>query len=1067
MSDKPQVEHFSPSNSIEKQLQLSAVYSVEEQKDVSHELFNDKPDFSRAAVTKYFATRLSTLLDLPLYHTDSKWYQVINPIPGLREMTASDVNFYCMGFFAWALDSMDFFCVSVAAPDIALTLGVSVTDITWGVTLVLMLRSVGAVIFGLASDYFGRKWSYIIILLCFIAVEIGTGFVQTYSQFLGVRALFGILMGSMYPVAMVTALEGQPTRARSVLSGLFLPGYSFGYILAMVFYRAFANTYKPGEGWRALFWFSAGLSVILIAWRLCFPESPDFIAMQEKKKQYNADIEKGKGLLKKFDYSVFTTLKTEWLMFTYLVLLYAGWNFTTHGSQDLYVTLLTKQFNVDLNQKTIIIVVSNLGGIIGGIIMGSLSELFGRRLTVIICMVWCGAWLYPSFFNADVNWWAYVFLTAGVMGSWGVGPIHLLELVNSTHRTLLAGLAYQLGNLVSSASATIEARLGERFPINGGINGAYDYGKVMCIFCGCVFAYMIICIFFGPERFHKELRLRDEIIGRDEESELGVETSGSESLQHRMSDKPQVEQFSPTNSIEKQPQTAEVYSVEKKRDVTHVLFNDKPDFSREAVSEYFGTRLSTLLDLPVYHTDRRWYEVINPIPGLKEMTASDWNFYAMGYFAWALDALDFFCVSVAVPDIAQTLGVSVTDVSWGVTLVLMLRSVGAIIFGIASDYLGRKWSYIIISFCFIAVEIGTGFVQTYSQFLGVRSLFGILMGSMYPVAMVTALEGQPTRARSVLSGIFLPGYSFGYILAMVFYRAFANTYKPGEGWRSLFWFSGGLSVLLIIWRLCFPESPDYVAMKEKKKQYNSEVEKGKGFLQKFDYSVFTTLKTEWLMFTYLVLLYAGWNFTTHGSQDLYVTLLTKQFHVGLNQKTIIIVVSNIGGIIGGTIMGSMSELFGRRLTVIICMIWCGAWLYPSFFNADVNWWAYVLLNAGVMGSWGVGPIHLLELVNSTHRTLLAGLAYQLGNLISSASITIEAKLGEKFPINGGLNGMYDYGKVMCIFSGGVFVYMMVCIFFGPERFHKELRLRDEIIGRDEESDLAVETSGSESSKRKA
>ncbi|EGW31768.1 uncharacterized protein SPAPADRAFT_62363 [Spathaspora passalidarum NRRL Y-27907] len=533
MSEKPQVEYLSPTNSISKHQQETDVYSIAP-KDIDHQLFNDKPDFSRAAITKYFATRLSTLLDLPLYHTDRKWYQVINPIPGLKEMTGSDWNFYFMGFFAWALDSMDFFCVSVAAPEIASSLGVSVTDITWGVTLVLMLRSVGAIIFGLAADYFGRKWTYILILVLFIVVEIGTGFVQTYQQFLGVRAVFGVLMGSMYPVAMVTALEGQPTRARSVLSGLFLPGYSFGYILAMVFYRAFAGTYKPGEGWRSLFWFSGGLSLLLIAWRICFPESPDFIAMKNKKKQYNAEVEK-KGFLSKIDYSVLTTLKTEWLMFTYLVLLYAGWNFTTHGSQDLYVTLLTKQFNVDLNLKTVIIVVSNLGGIIGGIIMGSVSELLGRRLTVIICMLWCGAWLYPSFFHADTNWWAYVLLTGGVMASWGVGPIHLLELVNSTHRALLSGLAYQLGNLVSSASATIEARIGERFPIEGGAPGTYDYGKVMCIFSGCVFAYMIICIFFGPERFHKELRLRDEVIRTaDEESELGIETSGSESSIRRV-----------------------------------------------------------------------------------------------------------------------------------------------------------------------------------------------------------------------------------------------------------------------------------------------------------------------------------------------------------------------------------------------------------------------------------------------------------------------------------------------------------------------------------------------------
>lgn len=469
------------------------------------------------------------------------------------------------------------------------------------------------------------------------------------------------------------------------------------------------------------------------------------------------------------------------------------------------------------------------------------------------------------------------------------------------------------------------------------------------------------------------------------------------------------------------------------------LFNDKPDLSAKGVSKYLSTRLPTLLDIPWRHTDEKWYNVINPIPALKEMTWMQWNFYLCGYCGWAIDAMDFFCVSVAVPEIAVTLGVSVTDITWGMTLVLMFRSIGAVIFGIASDRYGRKWTFIVLCALFVVVEIGTGLVQTYHQFLGVRALFGILMGSMLPVTMVTSLEVQPVVARSVLSGFFLPGYSFGYILAMVFYRAFSGTFREGEGWRSLFWFSGGLSVLLVVWRLLLPESPVFLKMKAKKKRFN---EKNKVKHKYIDTSVFQTLKTEWLLFIYLVLLYSGWNFTTHGAQDLYVTMITNQFGVGLDLKTIIVVVSNIGGMVGGIVMGSLSELLGRRLTVIICMVWCCAFVYPSFYNADKNWWAYVMLNVGVMGAWGIGPIYLLEMVNKANRTLLASLAYQLGNLVSSASATIEARLGEEFPLEGFENGVYDYGKVMCIFSAAVSIYMIICIFLGPERFHANMHVID-------------------------
>lgn len=507
MKDKVEVEHISPYTSLSNQL-------VHE--DDHHELFNEKPDLSPAAIKNYFATRIPNMLDLPLYHQEKKWYQILNPVTGLKEMSALDWHFYFLGFLAWSLDAMDFFCVSVSAPEIAATLGVSVTDITWGVTLVLMLRSVGAIIFGIAADRFGRKWCYIAVCGLFIPVEIGTGFVQTYKQFLGVRAIFGILMGAMYPIAMVTAIEGQPTMARSALSGLFIPGYCFGYILAMVFYRAFAGTYKEGEGWRSLFWFSAGLSVLLCTWRSLIPESPDFVATREKKRRYNEANKPRFGFI---DKSVLQTLKTEWLLFIYLVLLYSGFNFTTHGAQDLYVTMLTKQFNVGLNKKTVIVVVSNIGGMIGGSLMGNASELFGRRLTVVICMLFSGAFLYPSFFNADQNWWAYVFLNAGIIGAWGISSVYLVEVVNKANRTLISGLVYQLGNLVSSASATIEARLGERFPLEGFSDDMYDYGKVMCIFCGAVFSYMVICITLGPEKFHNNMDVSNKERARIEESD--------------------------------------------------------------------------------------------------------------------------------------------------------------------------------------------------------------------------------------------------------------------------------------------------------------------------------------------------------------------------------------------------------------------------------------------------------------------------------------------------------------------------------------------------------------------
>jgi SHS family lactate transporter-like MFS transporter len=405
-----------------------------------------KPDLSTRSIVDYFRTRPTTLFEIPVLKSETSLLKTLNPIPGLSEMTLTNWSFYGLGFFAWTVDSLDFFCVSAAASEMAHTLQVDITEITWGVTLVLMLRSVGAFIFGILSDAYGRKWPFIACCVIFIILEIGTGFVQTYTQFLAVRALFGIAMGGMYGNAAATALEDQPERARSVLSGLFLPGYNFGYLLAVVFFRAFESTYKGDQGWGALLWFSAGLPVILIFWRLCHGESVAFLKLQEKRELEAKNNLEPKNMLKKVKERILPVFRTEWLMFIYLVVLMSVYNFMSHGSQDLYPTLLVKQHNVGPDKKTVLMVIVNLGAMAGGVFFGQLTELMGRRLTIIICCIMGGAFIYPSFFSDDLPTMTggYFFLCFATMGAWGVAPLHLMELVNKEHRVFLSGIGMSL-----------------------------------------------------------------------------------------------------------------------------------------------------------------------------------------------------------------------------------------------------------------------------------------------------------------------------------------------------------------------------------------------------------------------------------------------------------------------------------------------------------------------------------------------------------------------------------------------------------------------------------------------
>src|SRR5947199_3404311 len=125
----------------------------------------------------------------------------------------------------------------------------------------------------------------------------------------------------------------------------------------------------------------------------------------------------------------------------------------------------------------------------------------------------------------------------------------------------------------------------------------------------------------------------------------------------------------------------------------------------------------------------------------------------VAFCGWTWDAFDYFTVPLTIGNLARTFGKSNTEITWGITLVLMFRPLGAVIFGIVGDRYGRKWPFIVNNILFIALELATAFCKTYPQLLAVRSLFGLAMGGLYGNAAATALEECPLKARGIISGL--------------------------------------------------------------------------------------------------------------------------------------------------------------------------------------------------------------------------------------------------------------------------------------------------------------------------
>src|SRR5271170_5694307 len=281
--------------------------------------------------------------------------------------------------------------------------------------------------------------------------------------------------------------------------------------------------------------------------------------------------------------------------------------------------------------------------------------------------------------------------------------------------------------------------------------------------------------------------------------------------------------------------------------------------------------------------------------------ANSRNALIAGFLGWTLDAFDFFILTYVLTQIAAEFHKSVAEMTLTITASLVMRPVGAILFGLMADRYGRRIPLIVDVLFYSVVEVLSGFAPSYRVFLILRLLYGIGMGGEWGVGASLAMESVPVKWRGILSGVLQEGYALGNLLAaLAFWTVF-----PHWGWRPMF-FIGGLPALLTL----------FIRAKVKE----SEAWKAQAAARKSWGEYFRAVTSIWKRFAYLVVLIAIMNFMSHGTQDLYPTLLQKQHHFSTRATAIVSVISMIGAIVGGILVGLFSDRFGRRRAMTIAAL---------------------------------------------------------------------------------------------------------------------------------------------------
>lgn len=396
---------------------------------------------------------------------------------------------------------------------------------------------------------------------------------------------------------------------------------------------------------------------------------------------------------------------------------------------------------------------------------------------------------------------------------------------------------------------------------------------------------------------------------------------------------------------------------------------------------------------------------------LPDKNSDHWAALTAGFLGWTLDAFDFFLVIFCLTAIGRDFHESDKSVSLSIALTLGFRPVGAFLFGFLADRYGRRLPLMLDLIFYSIVEVATGFAPNFTSFLVLRALFGIGMGGEWGVGASLAMEKVPARWRGIFSGILQQGYALGYILAALCYFFLFGRW----GRRPLF-FLGGLPALLALF-VRFRVAESEVWQESRQSSWGQ---------------LSNSVVRHWKLFLYLVLFMTGMNLSSHGTQDMYPTFLQRFWKFGVEERALIAGISMVGALVGGIVVGLISDDVGRRRAIILSLL--GAILM-------IPLWAYVprvgwlvagafLIQFCVQGAWGVIPAHLSELSPNEIRGFLPGFAYQCGALLAGSVGALEASFAQRM----------SYSTAMAITAATVISFTAIIAALGGEKRGRNFRI---------------------------
>jgi len=392
-----------------------------------------------------------------------------------RELTTAQRHTYFASLGGWSLDAFDFFIFVLCLSAIADDFHVKIHDVAFGISLTLAMRPLGALFFGWLAEKYGRRPILMLNVVSYSVFELASAFAPDLTTLLVLRALFGFAMGGEWGIGAALALETLPAKNRGFFSGLLQEGYVIGFLLASIVSRLFFEH----VGWRGMFVIGAAPALLVFYIRRNVPESPAWLSGQHARRASAGEL--------------WGAIKGHLPLLLYMILLMACFNAFSHGSQDLYKPFLKVQHGFSPQLSDNLVIVMNIGALLGGICFGAFSEKIGRKRAIALAALLALPVIPLWAFSATPLLLALGGFTMQFMvqGAWGIVPAHINELSPTAVRAILPGFAYQFGNFIMSLLSPFQAGYAEEH--------GNDYATMLAWTIGIVALLLTVVTLVGPE----------------------------------------------------------------------------------------------------------------------------------------------------------------------------------------------------------------------------------------------------------------------------------------------------------------------------------------------------------------------------------------------------------------------------------------------------------------------------------------------------------------------------------------------------------------------------------------